>query len=180
MIPVGYMLKMVVSRPDWLKTPQVRDLYSVSSCVSPNFADYVQYWQHNGYWLFDSPDIIVKLAKANNIDIAGTTLFYYEAYEYEFLEHEMEWIEFSPEVSFETAVKQPSQKTLEGFDIVSFSCGNLPECSYLSCNHMAESIAVNEHCLLPSLEAAKALIESGVFEGCEPGPCRIFAVYVCS
>ena len=64
-----------------------------------------------------------------------------------------------------------------GFDVVSFSACGMHECSYLSCNHMAEEIEVNEHCLLTSFERAKELINNKAFEGCEPGPCRIIAVY---
>lgn len=51
MIPIGYMAKHVVKKPDWLQTNQVEDIYSVSNCISDDFADYINYWQHNGYWL---------------------------------------------------------------------------------------------------------------------------------
>ena len=64
-----------------------------------------------------------------------------------------------------------------GYDVVSFTTGNAPECSYLSCNNMAEEIEVNEHCLIESFERAKELINKKAFVGCETGPCRIFAVY---
>ncbi len=49
MIPAGYMAKRVSSKPDWLNAAQVIDIYSVSSCVSPDFADYINYWMHNGF-----------------------------------------------------------------------------------------------------------------------------------
>lgn len=83
MIPVGYMAKRVSKKPDWLDAPQVIDIYSVSSCVSEDFADYTNYWKHNGYWLFDSPGAIRAVAKENAIELEGTSLFYYEAYEME-------------------------------------------------------------------------------------------------
>jgi hypothetical protein len=60
------------------------DIFSVSGCISRDFADYIDYWKHNGYWLFDSPEIIKSLAKENSIQLEGTSLFYYEAYEMEF------------------------------------------------------------------------------------------------
>ncbi len=50
MIPVGYMAKRVSKKPDWLQAAQVIDIYSVSGCVSEDFADYIDYWKHNGYW----------------------------------------------------------------------------------------------------------------------------------
>ena len=34
MIPVGYMFKKVVLRPDWLTSSNVNDIYSLSGCVS--------------------------------------------------------------------------------------------------------------------------------------------------
>ncbi|GHT15097.1 hypothetical protein FACS1894170_12570 [Planctomycetales bacterium] len=56
------------------------DVYSVSSCISDDFMDYIDYWKHNGYWFFDSPKIIDELAQLEDIDLSGNTLFYYEAF----------------------------------------------------------------------------------------------------
>jgi hypothetical protein len=53
MIPAGYMAKRVYKRPDWLKAPHVAEIYSVSGRISEDFADYINYWKHNGYWYFD-------------------------------------------------------------------------------------------------------------------------------
>ncbi len=44
----------------------------------------MDYWRHNGYWLFDSPEIIQSAARDNSVQLEGTSLFYYEAYEMEF------------------------------------------------------------------------------------------------
>jgi hypothetical protein len=55
MIPVGYMFKKVMQRPDWLNADGVDDIYSLSGCTSEYFTDYIDYWKHNGYWLFNSP-----------------------------------------------------------------------------------------------------------------------------
>jgi hypothetical protein len=176
MIPVGYMAKRVSGRPDWLDAPQVVDIYSVSDCISDDFADYINYWKHNGYWFFDSPEIIQQLALENSIDLTGTRLFYYEVYELEFdADDEGEWLQFEP--SFPTKVVAPTTKILEGFDVVSFYAGSSPECSLLSCNGVAKELETNMHCLLTSLEEAKRLLETGAFERCEPGPYRVFAVY---
>ncbi|MFJ5364131.1 hypothetical protein ACIPR9_03315 [Pectobacterium punjabense] len=178
MIPVGYLSKRVEIKPSWLKTEQVKEIYSVSCCISDSFCEYIQFWRHNGYWLFDSPALIYSLAKEEGIDMSGTTMFYYEAYEYQYDEKISGWKMFEPEVSFDTDVKIPQKKVLQGFDIVSLCNERWPECSYLSCNHMAQALDVNEHCLLASFDEAKEHLESGVFHGCEPGPCRIFAVYL--
>ncbi|MBK8274614.1 MAG: hypothetical protein IPP12_15835 [Nitrospira sp.] len=37
--------------------------------------------QGNGYWLFESPDIIEQIAQEHGIELASTTMFYYEVYE---------------------------------------------------------------------------------------------------
>jgi hypothetical protein len=177
MIPVGYMAKKVIRRPDWLQAEQVVDIYSVSNCVSNDFAYYIPYWKHNGYWFFDSPRIIQQLAKEHSIDMNGTTLFYYEVYDLEFDEEEHKWLKIPSEIPFDTNVIPPTHKVLEGYDVVSFFGGNNAECSPLSCNGIASELETNPHCLLISLEQAKQLLESDKIEGAEPGPYRIFAVY---
>jgi len=94
MIPVGYMTKRVSARPEWLQAEQVVDIYSVSNCVSNDFADYINYWKHNGYWLFDSPEIIRQMSLENSIDLKGTSLFYYEVHDLEFEEAQSQWTRF--------------------------------------------------------------------------------------
>jgi hypothetical protein len=177
MIPAGYMAKKVLAKPDYLKTDRIIDVYSVSHCMSSDFADYVQYWAHNGYWLFDSPAIIEKLSIENSIDLSGTKIFYYEIYELEYDDDGHKWNAFEPEASFGLDVQPPANKKLEGFDVVTFYLRSGPEHSPLSCNALAETVATNEHCLLQSFEEAKGLLETGVFTNSEPGPYRIYAVY---
>lgn len=162
--------------PDW-HGAGVQDIYSVSGCISEDFADYIDFWKHNGYWLFDSPAIMKNLAAEHDIDLSGTTLFYYEVYEEEFDEKSRQWSLFSPEEAFETNVVSPQVKELMGFDVVTFSGHTLPECSPLSCNALAKEISVNRHCLLDTFEDAKRLIECGAFDMGEPAPYRIFAVH---
>ncbi len=176
-IPAGYMAKFVVKRPEWLKASQVVDIYSVSACSSADFMDYVNHWKHNGYWLFNRPEDILQLAKAEGINIEDLSWFYYEYYALQYDEFEQRWESFAPEDAFDTCVKEPEKSTCMGYDVVTFECQNTPECSYLSCNHMAEQLDTNAHCLFASFEAAKAAVESDVFMGCEPGPVRIVRVH---
>lgn len=177
MIPIGYMYKTVSAATDWLKNSYVADIYSLSGCISADFADYIQYWKHNGYWLFDKPRVIEDLAKTENIDLSGMTLFYYEAYEEEFDEKTGEWSSFGAEPDIKTDVQAPVDKHLHGFDVVEFSCHTNPGCSPLSCNGLAAELPVNRHCLFDSFEAAKDAVDRGLFVNCEPGPYRIVAVY---
>jgi len=175
MIPVGYMAKRSCSKPKGFQTASVVNIYSVSSCVNDDFADYIKFWKHNGYWFFDSPEILRDVALENSIDLSGTTLFYYEVHEMEY--DGQQWRTFAREASIETSVKPPARKMLEGFDVVTFFAGNAPECSPLSCNGLANEIPTNCHCLLESFEAAESSLNSGRFSEGEPGPYRIFAVY---
>jgi hypothetical protein len=177
MIAVGYMFKKVVRRPDWLARANVDDIYSLSGCVSENFTDYIKYWKHNGYWLFDSPAMMEKIAAEINLDLDGTTLFYYEMFEQEFDADSREWSTVEPEPSLPSNVEIPKLAQLEGYDVTTFWAGTSPECSPLSCSGLAAEITVNPHCLFESFEQAKQTLEAGAFDNAEPGPFRIFAVY---
>lgn len=84
MRPIGCMLKRVSSAPESLEASGVPDVYSLSSRISPDFAEYTQYWRHNGYWLFDSPSIIRALANEHSIALDGLKLFFHEAHALQF------------------------------------------------------------------------------------------------
>lgn len=176
MIPAGYMAKRVSVRPPWLQAAQVVDVCSVSGCISANLTDYVQYWKHNGYWLFDSPAILREIARDHAIDLTGSRLFYYEMHGLEF-DDLHGWRSFTPEPAFPTQVVAPTEKVLAGYDVVTFSAGTSAECSPLSCNALALEVETNQHCLLASVEEARRLLEDGRFRNTEPGPYRIVAVY---
>jgi hypothetical protein len=175
MIPVGYMAKRVARRPDWIGTPQVIDVYSVSDCVNDNFVDYIQYWKHNDQWFFDSPEMIKSLAAEVPTPLEDCVLFFYESYELE-----CDGKNWNPcrLVSSRTSRLIPlPEKRLEGFDVVTFRAGTSPEHSPLSCNSIADAIPTNNHCLFDSIEEAKNHLENRAFGEGEPGPYRIYAVY---
>jgi hypothetical protein len=181
-IPAGYMAKFVTSRPEWLDAERVRDLYSLSDHGSKNFESSIEDWQEgevepsNGYRLYDSPGLIRELAGTHRVDLADSTLFYYELYGLEYDEDDARWYPFEP--SFRSSgVVVPSLKRLEGYDVVAFFDGEVPACSPLFCNRVANAVETNEHCLLPSLKRARQLLSEGAFDETEPGPFRIFAVF---
>jgi hypothetical protein len=176
-MPAGYLYKRVTARPDWLTAPGVIDVLSVSGCVSPAFMDYINHWQHNGFWLFDTPAAMGALAAAEGVDLAGHRLFYYETLRQAFDDGDGCWVDVEPEPSVPVDVAVPPRAVLRGFDVVSFSMGNAPECSPLSCNGLAADIPVNAHCLMTDGNAARAAIDAGRFTHSEPGPYRIMAVY---
>ncbi len=178
MVPAGYMAKSVAIAPAW-GAAAVSDIYSVSDCMSKAFCEFAGQWKHNGFWLFDSPALITQVAREAGVGLAGRQMFYYEVFGRQFDEALNAWRPVEPQNSFATNVLAPSDSCLEGFDVVSFSAGTGPECSPLSCNGLAGTIAVNTHCLLNSFDEARRLLEAGAFSGSEPGPFRIFAVYSC-
>jgi len=177
MTPAGYLYKFVAPCPGWLEAPAVRDICSISGCISRPFTDYINHWKHNGYWLFDSPAIMEQIALLDGIDLSQATLFYYQVHDEEFDQGTRQWKIFAPESSFVTAVQEPLAKQCLGYDVATFWAGNTPECSPLSCNAVATDLSVNAHCLFASFEEAENAIDRGAFSNTEPGPYRIFAIY---
>ncbi len=182
MISVGYMAKRMPQSDEWLKVMMkssvTLDVYSVSSCVNDDFADYVDYWKHNGWWFFDSPAAIQAVSQEHSISLDHTLLFFYEVYEFEF--HDGKWRTFSP--SWDSwkdsgAIVMPANKRLDGYDVVTFWAGNSPEHSPLSCNGLANTLETNSHCLFDTFEQAESAVSAGKFTGGEPGALRIFAVF---
>jgi hypothetical protein len=177
MIPLGYMAKRVMTRPELLKASAVEEILSLSSCLSDSFADWIDNWQHNEHWLFDHPSVILKLAHENGLDLSGCRWFYYEGHESAYDGDALAWLPYAPAVKIGASVPPPTDAVFCGYDVVTYNCGNAAECSPLSCNHMAEEIPTNRHCLLDSFESAYQLIDQGRFLNSEPGPYRIVAVY---
>ena len=181
MIPVGYMAKRMPQSDAWLKHMKASlslDVYSVGTCVNDDFADYVNYWKHNGWWFFDSPSAIEEISREHAISLDDTLLFFYEAYEFEF--HDGKWRTFSPDKDLPSGnVVPPTNKKLEGYDVVTVWPENSPaiEHSPLSCNGLANTLETNSHCLFATLERAEAAVSAGRFAGGEPGALRIFAVF---
>jgi len=114
----------------------------------------------NGYWLFDSPEIIKSICKEHSIHLEGASLFYYEAYEQEF--DGEGWHSYALEESFPTNVVPPVRRQLEGFDVVTFYARTSPECSPLSCNSMAAELPTNAHCLFASFDVRRLKFLKGV------------------
>jgi hypothetical protein len=179
LIAAGYLYKKVAPRADWFGRPgRPQRICSMCPHISPDFADYIDFWRHNGYWLFDRPEIIEDIATEHGIGLDGLTCFYYEEYEQQYDSDTGRWLPVAADKNMPTAVVQPLEHaTLLGYDVVTFSTGNAPECSPLSCNGIAEQVAVNDDCLFATFEEAKRALEGGLFRNAEPGPCRIVAVF---
>lgn len=174
---VGYMSKKVVSGADALADVGIEDICSVSGCISKFFADYINHWRHNRYWFFNLAADLDDLCRQEKIDISANTLFFYEVFERQYDADHRTWEIFDPDAPMQTSVMHPAKAMLLGFDVTTFSAGTSPECSPLSCNSLADEIAVNRHCLFDTFDQAVEALEAGKFGNSEPGPFRIFAVY---
>lgn len=180
MIELGYMAKRIAACPDCLDVPHVRDVYAVANCVSNDFCDDIEVGQHNGFWFFDSPSLIRDIATTNDIDLTDTVLVYYRGYGTQFDAELGKWTAYAAVPGFPTEVLPPHLETFLGYDVVTYSMQNAPECSPLSCNGVAQDVRVNQHCLLDTLRFAMHHLEHGTFNDAEPGPYRIVAVSVVS
>ena len=121
MIDLGYMAKHIVTRPDWLDTPNVQNVCAVRRCVSADFCDYINFWKHNGYWFFNSPRDIQVLSAANDVDLSGTTLFFYKAHSLQYDADSQSWESFTAHDAFLTSIIPPQKSRFLGFDIVTYS-----------------------------------------------------------
>ena len=187
MLAAGYLLKRIAPPPGWLDGGQnhIQNVCSVADCVNDNVVDAQEAWQHNSFGVSNTPETLTAMAVEKGLDLDGAVLFYYTAYEYELPSDgwtfdPSQWRARTPAPSsFVTdAVEIPPEGslTLLGYDVVVFEdyLGHSP----LSCNSIAKSLRVNEHCLLDTLEEAVAAIDGGAFGGgCEEGFYTIFSVY---
>ena len=178
MIAAGYIAKQLVASPAFLRGSNSEFVAALAGCIGAYFTDYLSAWRHNGYWLFDSPEIVRELAAAQQLDLGGMRFFYFELYEREFVSTNRTWRHFTAEPSLPLDVVPPAHARHLGFDIVCYSTGNAPECSPLSCNGLACELPVNKYCLADSIATAKTWLEDGRFANCEPGPYRIVAVHL--
>ncbi len=177
MIAAGYMVKFIDGAFIWHNGVKLDELYCVGSHSVPDFADWLPYDKHNGYYFFNSYREIMSLAKDLSIDPSRGKLFFYQVYEMEFDIHTKSWASFSAEAKYKTLVEKPENTTIQGYDIVAYSCGTTAECSILFCNGLADTIGINKHLLFHSFKGAKEFLEA-----CNPleildGPHRIIEVH---
>jgi len=173
MIPAGYTVKFVHEKDDWLKASNIKNIYSVSECISKCPINHYDHWKFNSLVFYDNEKILEELLVKDVINKSELTWFYYEIFEKEILNGI--WKEFEVE---KLNVEKLDSYKLVGFDIACYSIGSSHDCSPLSCNRGAEVFEVNEFCLINKLEdainSAEKIDKDG---GYEPGPYRILGVY---
>jgi hypothetical protein len=170
-ILIGYFPKRTLRHPDWPEVAGVEEICSVSSCISEDPDEWIEKWRHNHFYVYDSPDLawdIVREGERSEFDL----------YAYKLFPVMFESGQQKPfDISALNALPLPDSFVRLGFDVVSRNGGAAFECSPLSCNSMAEQIAVNRHCLID--DPATALQHAAEFEavGCEPGPYFVVEVW---
>jgi hypothetical protein len=136
----------------------------VSSHITRGAPDWLPFWRHNQLGFYDT------VALAESVIPAGEAARY-EVLGYRFLDREIDGgIEspWTPPVAGGLVVDAGFVSV--GFDAVNRTGADfLFECSPLSCNYAAKTMAHNEHCLFASLEEAVAGAVVFSRGGWEPG-----------
>jgi hypothetical protein len=57
----GYFPERIALRDAWLKAPDVREIWSVSDCISKGPPDWIDKWLHNDVGLFDTRALAVSV-----------------------------------------------------------------------------------------------------------------------
>ncbi len=195
MIPLGYMYKSVgpLIRSDL--PDSIVDFHTLGECSgnsTQDFANYIPFFKHNGWGLYNSPRVMQEIAVENNIDLSEMQCFYYEAYrsEFDFPERigkapakinqeswKGVWKPLLAQDAFTTDIVVPETKNLSGFDVVEHTGGSTFECSLIACSDLVHKWKLNSHGLFATFDEAKSAVETGLFHDHEPGPYRIVAVY---
>ena len=166
MIDAGYFAKQIAATPEWLHVSAVQEICSASDCVSYAPDDWVDYWLHNEFgWFNQARD---ALAVVRPDQKAAFRLFAYRIYPQLFRAGKRHELVMPLDVHPDPI---PASFTSLGFDSVNKSMPSVLgfECSPLSCNSMADEMAVNQYCLFDSLEAAIAGAIRFSVEQPEPG-----------
>ena len=173
MIDGGYFAKQVVSRPEWLNAPGVREICSTSNCVSPAPDGWIDRWLHNEFGWFNRASDAAAVIPPERTELFR--VFAYRIHPELFRNGHAQSFVLPADVHPD-AIPRTFQSL--GFDSVSKSSASVLgfECSPLSCNGMANEIAANEYCLFDSLEAAIAGASRFSVEQPEPGDYYVIEV----
>jgi hypothetical protein len=166
MILAGYFARRVMPRPDHLQASAVREICSVSECMSPGAGNWIASWRHNGLgWFNRVADALSVVPEAQRGEFR---LFAYRLYPEVFSARDRSALPAPADVSPEPLAA--GFRTI-GFDSASRSTpdGLGFECSPLSCNALAAELPVNDHCLFPTLADAIAGAQRFAVEQPEPG-----------
>lgn len=165
MIDAGYFAKVVEPTPEGLDVQGVREICSVSTCISSGAEGWVQQWRHNPYGWF------------NTIEDAWAVVSLGERHRYRLFAYRIGLTRFrkgeplAVVVPADVQAAAPTGFVSLGYDAVSKSSESVLgfECSPLSCNALAGELPVNESCLFGTEAAAIAGAKAFSIEEPEPG-----------
>lgn len=169
---IGYFPKHVAPRPDWLAGP-VKEVCSVSECISPGPENWIHRWVHNDLWVYNDEQTAWSVVPEGESNTAYE-MFAYRLFPVEFVDGEQRPFTIPP-LNIQPL---PANYVRLGYDVVSRIRGSSFECSPLSCNHAYERVRVNEYCLVDDPDEAFRL--AALFsrpDEAEPGPYVIVEVW---
>lgn len=167
---IGYFPKRRTEPHEWLAGTAAREICSVSLCLAPGPPDWIESWIHNDWACFNSPEEAVSVIPADDAEFC--------IYAWSLVARRFEQGEqIKIPLSAENVSPLPADFECLGFDVVSKTASFTFECSPLSCNNMAQEIAVNEFCLLDDLQDALSAALRFSVEEPEPGPYYVVQVH---
>ena len=152
--------------PGGLRAPGVREICSVSQCISSGPDNWFASWRHNSLgWFNTVADAVRVVPEARRGEYR---LFAYRIHPEVFRGRERRPLVVPDDVRPDAA---PAGFRSIGFDSASRSseAGLSLECSPLSCNGLATELPVNEHCLFQTIDDAIAGAIRFAIEQPEPG-----------
>lgn len=171
---IGYFPKKTMKQNGLSKNPAVKEICSVSTCISEGPNDWINKWKHNDWWYYDTESIAMEVIEdSKNL---------YDIYAYKVLPIVFDGGIEKPIDVKTTAKENLGEYELLGYDVISRFTGNEFGCSPLSCNYGCDTYEVNRFCLIDRLddvwrickEIAKDSKEKNKWE---PGPYYLIEVY---
>lgn len=167
---VGYFPKKVEKKPNWLTNDNVKEICSVSECISKGPKDWINEWKHNGYGFYDSEKIANEIISKPK---KGYDIFAYKLYPIKYNNGKVSICHVKGVIKKEIGNKY----VFIGYDAVSKSISSYFECSPLSCNDGGKVFNVNEFCLIEDINYAHEVCKELSKGKWEPGPYYLFEVY---
>lgn len=171
-ILLGYFPKELVPLPDWMVRIEIKEIGSVSQCLSAGPEGWMEAWQHNEWGYFRDPETAWGLVPTA------------EQHRYRLHAYALDPSEFGDGEEQSMVVPELDVLALGGefrcvgWDVVSRSAGQSFECSPLSCNLLAEEFETNAYCLFEDFSDARDLALAAHSLRCEPGPYHIVEVWI--
>jgi len=154
---IGFLAKNIAPRPEWLKADSVREICSLSNCISKTHPEAFEQWKHNRFDLYRTEALAMEVIP--EAERADYEVFAYKLWPVMFDEggqREFEPLALPGDEPPWAAEPEWSQWKFLGYDLVGRGMGGF-ECSPLSCNGYAAECKVNEYCLIDDLAEAMAL-----------------------